>query len=162
MVSPRPSSFSSHYQLTNPDLLSNNSAVLDSLSDATNITILAPSNNALNMYLDESDVQDMIMMDSGLVQALLQYHVLNGTYYADNITDTPTFVPTLLDNSTYSNVTGGQVVECMSSGGNVSIYSALKHQSNVTQAVCPRSFSRRRERRLDLQPATRTSPSLAV
>lgn len=77
------------------------------------------------------------MMDPGLVQAVLQYHVLNGTYYSDNITDTPAFVPTLLDNSTYENITGGQVVECVNNDGNVSIYSALRHASYVTQAVCP-------------------------
>lgn len=74
-------------------------------------------------------------MDPGLVQAVLQYHVLNGTFYADNITATPAFVPTLLDNSTYENVTGGQVVECVNNDGNVSVYSAMMHRSYVTQAV---------------------------
>lgn len=109
--------------------------MLDSLSNANNITVLAPDNNAFNEYLNDSQVQDMVMMDPGLVQAVLQYHVLNGTYYADNITDTPTFVPTLLDNSTYENVTGGQVVEAVSNDGNVSFYSALRQVSYVTQAV---------------------------
>lgn len=107
------------------------------MSNASNITILAPDNNALNTFLNNSQVQDMVMMDPGLVQAVLQYHVLNGTYYADNITGTPSFVPTLLDNSTYANVTGGQVVEVVSDDGNVNIYSASREMSSVTQAVRP-------------------------
>jgi len=115
-------------------LLSSNPTILEAVSNASNITILAPDNDALNAFLNNSQVQDMVMMDPGLVQAVLQYHVLNGTYYADNITDTPSFVPTLLDNSTYTNVTGGQVVEVVSNDGDVNIYSAAREMSSVTQA----------------------------
>lgn len=82
------------------------------------------------------DAEDLV----GLVGAVLMYHVLNGTYYADNVTDTPTFIPTLLSNSSYENVTGSQVIEALAEdsgddGTTVSFYSALKAQANVTTAV---------------------------
>ena len=77
----------------------------------------------------------MVAADPSIVTALLTYHVLNGTYYASNVTDMAAFIPTLLTNSTYSNVTGGQVVGAMAEGDTVSFYSALKQQSNVTEAV---------------------------
>lgn len=61
--------------------------------------------------------------------------MLNGTYYASNVTSTPAFIPTMLTNTTYSNVTGGQVVEAMMMDGQVMFLSALKANATVTQAV---------------------------
>lgn len=40
----------------------------------------------------------MLATDAGAVQALLQYHVLNGTYPAGAITNMSVFVPTNLVN----------------------------------------------------------------
>lgn len=105
---------------------------MDMLGQASNITVLAPNNEALMKLMNSSMLEDA---DMGMVPALLMYHVLNGTYMSDNVTDTPMFLPTMLMNSTYANVTDGQVVEVMSEGDTVSFYSALKAQSNVTEAV---------------------------
>lgn len=44
---------------------------------------------------------------------------------------TPQFLPTLLTNQAFTNVTGGQVVEVTSGNGTVSIYSAIKAQSTI-------------------------------
>lgn len=106
------------------------------LSNMSNITILAPSNTALENLLSDGDIASMTQNDRGLVTALLSYHVLNGTYYANNVTDVPAFIPTLLSNSTYENVTGAQVVEALREGDTVSFYSGLRKQSNVSEAVC--------------------------
>lgn len=93
----------------------------------------------------------MQLQEDGTVMALLMYHVLNGTVYAEDISSTPTFAHTLLMNSTYSNVTGGQVVgvRMMNSTsmddsdndnsdnmgmGSVSVLSGLGMRSNVTMA----------------------------
>jgi uncharacterized surface protein with fasciclin (FAS1) repeats len=111
------------------ELLSNYTEILDILSELSNVTILAPENAALEGFLEDWDESDV-----GLLTAILSYHVLNGTYFSDNVTDTPAFIPTLLSNETYTNVTDGQVVEVVSSGDNVTFYSALRQQSNVTQA----------------------------
>jgi hypothetical protein len=73
----------------------------------------------------------------------LQYHVLNGSILSSAITNQSQFVPTLLTNQLFTNVTGGQVVEAVASGGNVTFFSGLLANSTVTQAVCLPSFQTR-------------------
>ncbi|KAM0282151.1 hypothetical protein ACHAQH_003191 [Verticillium albo-atrum] len=113
--------------------------VVQSLSEAQNVTILAPNNDALEAFLNNSMAAAAVAADSGLILAVLQYHILNGTYYASNITgaDGPLFVPTMLTNETYANVTGGQRVEVIPPEGDnsdVVFYSGLKENSTVQQA----------------------------
>ncbi|KAI7652566.1 hypothetical protein KC318_g14860, partial [Hortaea werneckii] len=68
------------------------------------------------------------------VQSLLRYHVLNGTVYSSNITQTPIFAPTYLNSSMYSNVTGGQVVAAQMEDGEAQFVSGLKQVSTVSEA----------------------------
>ena len=112
------------------------SDLLRDLNRLRNVTILAPSNDALEELLKDKSVASMVSDNSSYVTDLLQYHILNGTYYASNITDMDmaAFVPTLLTNSTYTNVTGGQRVEVMAENDTVSFYSGFRAQSNVTKA----------------------------
>lgn len=112
---------------TEPDLVS----VLGGLSD---VTILAPSNDALEAFLNDTSVAAAVAENPDIISAVLTYHVLNGTYLSSQITEDPVFVETYLSNSTYENVTGGQVVEAGRNGEVVSFYSALKFESNVTKA----------------------------
>jgi uncharacterized surface protein with fasciclin (FAS1) repeats len=116
------------------ELISNNTDVLEALQGATDITILAPDNDAISELLKSSTVTEST--DSGLVPALLSYHVLNGTYKAADVKETPAFLPTLLGDTKYENVTGAQVVEAVTDGETVSFNSALKKAANVTEAVC--------------------------
>ncbi|KAI1028738.1 hypothetical protein LB505_012108 [Fusarium chuoi] len=109
-------------------------SLLRDLGRLRNVTILAPSNDAIKDLLNDTAVARMVENDPSSVAAILQYHVLNGTYYASNISDTPAFVPTLLNNATYANVTGGQRVEALANGDTVSFYSGFRQQSNVTKA----------------------------
>lgn len=115
-------------------LLEGQPDLVETLAGLENITILAPSNDALEKFLNDTEVAAMAASDPSLVAALLTYHVLNGTYYASDVTNTTAFIPTLLTNTTYSNVTGGQVVSASAEDDTVSFYSALKQQSNVTEA----------------------------
>ena len=110
-------------------------AVLSTLSTAKNITILAPSNAAFAAFLKSSAGTALSANNTAAIQALLTYHVLNGTFYASNVNSTPKFIPTLLTNQTYANVTGGQRVEALTEGTNVTIFSGLLQNSSVTQAV---------------------------
>ncbi|KAL5323080.1 hypothetical protein ACEPPN_007608 [Leptodophora sp. 'Broadleaf-Isolate-01'] len=114
-------------------LLSANSELVSALSEAQNITILAPSNDALAAYLN-STAGAAAATDAGAVAALLTYHVLNGTYPASAFTNSSQFLPTLLSNSSYTNVTGGQVVEARLRGETASIFTGLLSDSNVTVA----------------------------
>ncbi|KAK1996631.1 fasciclin domain-containing protein [Colletotrichum falcatum] len=110
-------------------LLGTQPGLVQALSQAQNITILAPSNQALEAFIASAGVA---ATDAGLVAAILQYHVLNGTYYASNFTEEPQFIPTLLQNETYTNVTGGQRVQAQTVDGNVTFFSALRENSTVT------------------------------
>ncbi|KAJ4350160.1 uncharacterized protein N0V89_008781 [Didymosphaeria variabile] len=121
-------------QLSNlTSFLSLNPAIVSTLSQASNITILAPSNDAFSEFA-ETDVGRDIASNPGLLAALLQYHVLNGTFQASQITNQSTFVPTFLNNDTYANVTGGQVVEAVKVGNETVFYSGLLQNATVTTA----------------------------
>ncbi|PMD42825.1 Fasciclin-domain-containing protein, partial [Hyaloscypha variabilis F] len=114
-------------------LLGTNPTLVSALSNATNITILAPNNDAISTFLNSSTGK-AAATNPGLVTALLTYHVLNGSYPASAFTSTPQFLPTLLTNATYANVTGGQVVEGLLNGSSVEIFSGLLAKSTVVTA----------------------------
>jgi hypothetical protein len=65
------------------------------------------------------------------IEALLFYHILRGAYPQLSITNTPQFIPTLLKNSSYTNVTTGQVVEAMYNNSATVFVSAINHVSNL-------------------------------
>lgn len=114
-------------------LLTQFPAVASSLANATNVTVLAPSNAALSAFLSAS-ANASIQADPGLVPAVLSYHVLAGTVRSTQITATPAFRKTLLTNATYTGVTGGQVVKAQNMNGGVVFTSGLLRQSRVTTA----------------------------
>lgn len=107
--------------------------LVQGLSTAQNVTILAPSNEAF-ASIGNATVQ-ALANNTGLLTALLQYHVLNGTFLSSAITNQSAFVPTLLTNELFTNVTGGQVVEAVKTGDNVTFFSGLLANSSVSQAV---------------------------
>jgi uncharacterized surface protein with fasciclin (FAS1) repeats len=110
--------------------------VLSVLSSATNITILAPSNQAFTSYLNSSASTALANNNTALVDALLDYHVIRGTYNASTITKQASFLHTDLTTSRYANVSNGQVVEGIVIGSNVTFFSGLLANSTVTTAVC--------------------------
>jgi uncharacterized surface protein with fasciclin (FAS1) repeats len=69
-----------------------------------------------------------------VVKALLQYHVVGANLPSTAFTATPAFAPTLLTNSSYTNVTGGQVVEGVAMDGGVTIISGNRAESKVVTA----------------------------
>ena len=98
------------------------------------VTLFAPNNQALQAV--ESVLGASGGSNNMLVNNLLAYHVLQGVYMADNITATPQFPHTTLNSTMYTNVTGGQVVECrLVNNMTAQIISGLKAVANVTQAV---------------------------
>jgi uncharacterized surface protein with fasciclin (FAS1) repeats len=112
-------------------------SVLESLAGLTDLTILAPSNDAFGQI--DNETLSGLTSNEGLLTALLQYHVLNGTFLSTDITNTSAFVPSLLTNELFTNVTGGQVVEAVARDGNVLFFSGLLTNSTVTTAVCASS-----------------------
>ena len=113
------------------------SGLLDQLSTASDITVLAPSDDAFDQLFDESpDGLDQL----DFVTALLQYHVLNGRYSSTNITEAGSpFIPTLLTDRAFVNITGGQVVHAThpSPNDNITIYSGYNLPSTIIQPDIP-------------------------
>lgn len=105
----------------------------DSFAGLQNITLLAPDNDAIGAFLNSS-TGAAVATQPDLVQAILNYHVLQGNY--SNITNT-SFIPTNLQPPTYANVTGGQRVQALASGGNVTFFSGLLQNSSVVNASIP-------------------------
>ncbi|KAL8645929.1 MAG: hypothetical protein Q9226_007075 [Calogaya cf. arnoldii] len=104
------------------------------LGAAKNVTILAPSNEAFQKFMSTPQGAGLADNDQDAIQALLQYHIINGTYPASAVTESPVFLPTMLNDTMYSNVTGGQVVEAVMQGENVIFYSGLLNNATVTTA----------------------------
>jgi uncharacterized surface protein with fasciclin (FAS1) repeats len=109
--------------------------LLQALSSAANITILAPSNAAFSRIGNES--LSRLASNVGLLTALLQYHILNGSYPFNAVVTRETIVPTLLTNPLFTNVTGGQAVLASEQAGsrNVTIYSGVQSNSTITTPV---------------------------
>lgn len=118
-------------------LLAGQPELVEALSAATDITILAPSDEAFSAFLNTT-MGNTTAQDPAAVAALLTYHVINGTFFASNFTDAekPLFAPTLLSDEMYANVTGGQRVKSMVMDGNVHIFSGLGENSTVVTPVC--------------------------
>ncbi|KAL8817453.1 MAG: hypothetical protein Q9223_003720 [Gallowayella weberi] len=104
------------------------------LGSASNVTILAPSNEAFEKFMRTPGAAALASNDTSAIQALLTYHILNGTFPSSVVTEMPAFLPTMLKNSAYSNVTGGQVVEVLKQGDKVLFYSGLLSNASVTTA----------------------------
>ncbi|KAI1181494.1 FAS1 domain-containing protein [Nemania serpens] len=117
--------------------LQQNPQLLQSIGNAQNVTFLAPNNDAINALMSDSNSLSPDITPGDL-QALLSYHVLNGTYYASSISNTSQFIPTLLTNTSFTNVTG-QRVECVSDNNNLTFISALRQ--NVTAVTTNINFT---------------------
>jgi uncharacterized surface protein with fasciclin (FAS1) repeats len=107
--------------------------IASSLASAKNVTLFAPNNAAIQALTRSGLLTSASDSD---IQNILDYHVVPELVYSSAIGETPVFAPTLLKNSSYTNVTGGQVVEAQLSGGNVVLTSGLKMSSTVVKAVC--------------------------
>ena len=102
------------------------------LAATPNITILAPNNAAIAEFKSSGMLASASQEE---IEAALSYHVLQGIIPSSMITEFPTFAPTSLNSTTYTNVTGGQVVEVLLDDDDVIIYSGLKAQSTVVTPV---------------------------
>lgn len=124
-------------------LLQTQPETLDALNNASNITLLAPSNSALDSLMSSTDEAVLAALASTeYVRALLSYHVLSGVFRSADIPETPAYVPTLLtpalmsaDGEAYTSVMPAQVVEVIKrSTGDVQVYSGLRQLSTVSKA----------------------------
>lgn len=99
--------------------------IASTIGGMTNVTLLAPSNQAFTTALNSSTGAAINASNTDVINALLSYHVLNGTYA--NFTTRPQFIQTGLMPGMYANVTGGQYVEVI--GRNVSMNATMSSNS---------------------------------
>jgi transforming growth factor-beta-induced protein len=129
-----------------PALLATEPALVQMLTTAKDITILAPSNDAFASFVQNPE-NKAAAADSATLMAVLEYHVLKGMHMASAFTSTMQFLPTMLgassnmtmgssmmSNMSLSSVTGGQVVSAIKMDNIVEIMSGLKETSMVKTA----------------------------
>lgn len=116
-------------------ILKTQPAITQALSNAKNVTILAPSNDAFNAFMKSPMA---MMADNSTISALLTYHVLSGVYKSSDFMDMPQFLPTMLMDERFANFTEGemQVVEAVLMDKNATLFSGLHMESMVSMAVC--------------------------
>ncbi|PQE15528.1 hypothetical protein CJF32_00006884 [Rutstroemia sp. NJR-2017a WRK4] len=102
-------------------------ALLATLGKATNITILAPTNDAFSK-LNTTGLSDED------ITAVLTYHVLSGTYPSTAFTNASQFLPSLLVSSPYTSLSGGQVVDAKLANSKATLITGLAQDSTVTTA----------------------------
>ncbi|KAF8533405.1 FAS1 domain-containing protein [Trichophaea hybrida] len=109
-----------------PDLLA-------TLGRATNITILAPSNDAFKAFKKMEQYKDITSEE---LKEVLTYHVLDGTYYSSAFKEKPQFLPTLLGEfQDFRNLSGAsQVVKVLKEDGMAHVYGGLGMKIGVQKA----------------------------
>jgi hypothetical protein len=126
------------------ELVSLVDGLADTLASSSNITIVAPTNQAF-ANVDRATPEGAAIEhrnDTIAVGALLANHVFKGVYPSNIITDIPTFGQTLLDISyisavqPFSNFTGGAYNGLVKNGEDVCVLSGELTVSTVTEAVC--------------------------
>lgn len=125
------------------ELVSLVDGLADILSSSSNITIVAPTNQAFaNVPRDVPEGEAIeFRNDTIAVGALLANHVFKGVYPSKVITDIPTFAQTLLNISyiterqPFSNFTGGAYNGLVKNGEDVCILSGELTISTVTEKV---------------------------
>ncbi|TVY71346.1 Fasciclin-like arabinogalactan protein, partial [Lachnellula suecica] len=110
--------------------------ILLQLPSYQGVTILAPSNDAFNKIPYTELNQAFANNDQDVITNVLEYHILQGSRTAAQLVPgTPEFIPTLLTNKAYSNVSGGQRVQNVKQAGNVVVFvSGQGSRSTLTQA----------------------------
>ncbi|KIX03418.1 uncharacterized protein Z518_06970 [Rhinocladiella mackenziei CBS 650.93] len=104
--------------------------LVDILNQGT-FSLLVPNDQAIALYNADNP---QLEQDEDNLRAIVLYHITNGTHPSATFGLQPLFVPTLLTNSSYTNVTGGQVVEIASQDNKPTVVSGVKAVSHVVEA----------------------------
>ncbi|KAH6679718.1 FAS1 domain-containing protein [Halenospora varia] len=109
--------------------------ILLSLPSVEGVTILAPNNDAFNKIPYTELNAAFQNNNKDVITSVLEYHILQGSRTAAQLVPgTPVFLSTLLNNPTYTNVTGGQKVENVKQAGDVVVFVSGKgSRSTVVQ-----------------------------
>ncbi|KAL8855085.1 MAG: hypothetical protein Q9221_000282 [Calogaya cf. arnoldii] len=105
-------------------LLTSYGDIYANLSFQSDVTILAPTDEAFNKIPYSSLGPAFEANQSQIIRSILQYHILPGLHPAGGYNGSFTFDKTWLQNNSYTNVTGGQVVGGVQQAGNVNVFTS--------------------------------------
>ncbi|KAI4202940.1 MAG: hypothetical protein LQ350_002157 [Teloschistes chrysophthalmus] len=105
-------------------LLTSYGDIYANLSFQSGVTVLAPNNDAFNKIPYSSLGPAFEANQSQIVRSVLQYHILPGIHRSGSYNGSFSFDQTWLQNASYTNVTGGQVVGGVQQAGDVNIYTS--------------------------------------
>ncbi|KAI4258372.1 MAG: hypothetical protein LQ352_001221 [Teloschistes flavicans] len=105
-------------------LLTSYGDIYANLSFQSGVTILAPNNDAFNKIPYSSLGPAFEANQSQIVRSVLQYHILPGIHPSGSYNGSFSFDRTWLQNASYTNVTGGQVVGGVQQAGDVNVYTS--------------------------------------
>ncbi|KAL8805359.1 MAG: hypothetical protein Q9223_005260 [Gallowayella weberi] len=105
-------------------LLTSYGDIYANLSFQSDVTILAPNNDAFNKIPYSSLGPAFEANQSQIVRSVLQYHILTGRHPAAGYNSSFSFDKSWLQHTNYTNVTGGQVVGGVQQAGNVNIFTS--------------------------------------
>ncbi|KAK2782521.1 hypothetical protein FQN52_000850 [Onygenales sp. PD_12] len=108
-----------------------NQRELQSLLKAQNVTVLAPDTAALEQMFPPGFNGTGAINNAHLINAIIMYHVLKGKYKKDDITKNSKFLPTMLDDRSFENVTDGQVVQAFEANDTNFIYSGMGSSCSI-------------------------------
>ena len=99
--------------------------------------ILAPNNDAFNKIPYTELNAAFKNNDQNIITNVLEYHILSGSRpVVQLVPGEPEFIPTLLTNPAFSNITGGARVENVKQAGDVVVFVSGKgSRSTVIQQV---------------------------
>ncbi|WEW56781.1 hypothetical protein PRK78_002234 [Emydomyces testavorans] len=109
--------------------ISQNTALQSMFDTPSNVTILAPDNAAFGDLVQVQPNGSVPLSNSSLINGILQYHILKGIFNTSNFTNTSQFIPTLLNDPTFTNVTSGQVVRAVQRDNTVHCISGLNQDA---------------------------------
>ncbi|TVY94452.1 Fasciclin-like arabinogalactan protein, partial [Lachnellula willkommii] len=109
--------------------------ILLQLPSTQGVTILAPSNDAFKKIPYTELNKAFSNNDQDVITNVLEYHLLQGSRTAGELVPGDSvFIPTLLTNEAYSNVSGGQRVQNVKQSGDVVVFD-LKFTGGVVQVI---------------------------
>ena len=122
--------------------LQNTPTLRETVDAARNVTILVPWNENFQELVSTNIDPSQPPANSSLIDGILTYHVINGTYRSSDITSEPKFLKTLLDNPTFENVRSGQVIKAINENDTTTFYSGLLKPSKAITKVSGIVFRR--------------------
>ncbi|EFQ99601.1 hypothetical protein MGYG_02614 [Nannizzia gypsea CBS 118893] len=104
----------------------------DALDNQKNVTLLALENSAFRDFVGQGQENgNESSSNSSLIRGIFSYQLVKGLHNSEQITTTPQFSPTELNDEGFTNVSSGQVVQLVEKDGKDYAISGLNDNSTI-------------------------------